>query len=440
VTDPERDAAGGPRPQVCRNCGSIVRGGESRCPVCSASLVPTHEARAAVAYDDAARFAGAVFNRPYIFTIVFLVANIFVFLLMWERSGLGITALLSFDGNVLLRFGAKLNVLINQRHEYWRFVTPVFVHGGIVHIGLNMYGLMVLGPYVERLYGSTKFVVIWVLTGIGGTVFSYLAVQPGLSHGTIGRFLFRAADQPSVGASGALFGLVGVLFVFGIKYRHELPDGFKRAFGAGMVPMIVLNMVIGFSIAAIDNAAHIGGMVCGMIFALVVGYERPDGTSANAWLWRSLQAACLCLVAVCFGCALVQRNESYLDLAVGMSRQTAQDLSRFLVAMNTGGTQFVNAVNGGDISGIDAAIHDLQAAPTPDPVAVKLRDDLRDLVLRAKQLRAAEDQDKNGHLAERKNLLGDFHDWQRQQDDWFKTNKDRYGIELTEPADKNTTH
>jgi len=76
---------------------------------------------------------------------------------------------------------------------------------------------------------------------MAGVMASYLTVIPGSHPGLIGRFLIKPSDGPSVGASGAVFGLIGVLFVFGLKYRHELPEGFKRAFGTGMLPVIFLN-------------------------------------------------------------------------------------------------------------------------------------------------------------------------------------------------------
>ena len=89
---------------------------------------------------------------------------------------------------------------------------------------------------------------------------SYLTVRPGLAGRSACGFIFKTYDNPSAGASGALFGLVGVLFVFGIKFRHELPEGFKRAFGTGLLPMIVLNLFIGYVLRGfIDNAAHLAG-------------------------------------------------------------------------------------------------------------------------------------------------------------------------------------
>src|SRR5258708_37419798 len=117
--------------------------------------------------------------------------------------------------------------------------------------------------------------VFWVLTGIAGVVASYLTVRPSLAVGP-GRFLFKGNDVLSAGASGALFGLVGVLFVFGIKFRHELPEGFKRAFGTGMLPIIMINLFIGYlGRGFIDNAAHLGGLVSGAILAFAVDYLRP---------------------------------------------------------------------------------------------------------------------------------------------------------------------
>jgi rhomboid protease GluP len=99
----------------------------------------------------------------------------------------------------------------------------MFVHIDLIHLLVNMFSLLIIGPFVEKLYGSAKFVVFWVVTGIAGSVATYFTFRPELAHGLLGTFLFKANDGLAAGASGALFGLVGVLFVFGIKYRRELP-------------------------------------------------------------------------------------------------------------------------------------------------------------------------------------------------------------------------
>ena len=259
------------------------------------ATLPLHE-RYAMSY------ARAVLSRPYIFTIVFLVANLFVFMLMWESSGMSSSVLWTgFPEGVLLAFGAKTNYLIHHEHQYWRFVTPIFIHVNLPHVLINMYSLWVIGPWVEKLYGSAKFVVFWVATGIAGVVASYLTVVEGSHPGLIASFLIKRSDEPSAGASGALFGLVGVLFVFGIKYRHELPEGFKRAFGTGMLPIILLNLGIGFMARGIiDNAAHMGGLLSGAAFAAVVSYKRPGMPASVTIAWRVLQITALLVVLLSF--------------------------------------------------------------------------------------------------------------------------------------------
>jgi rhomboid protease GluP len=247
-------------------------------------------------------YARAVLSRPYIFTIVFLVLNFFVFLLMWQVSGTSTLALWTgFTEPVLLAFGAKTNYLIGHGHEYWRFLMPVFIHVNLPHLLINMYSLWVIGPWVEKLYGSSKFVVFWVAAGIAGVLASYLTVIPGSHPGVFASFLIKNHDMPSAGASGALFGLVGVLFVFGVKYRRELPEGFKRAFGTGLLPVILLNLAIGFlGRGIIDNAAHLGGLLCGAALAAVVSYKRPGQPASVTLAWRVLQIMALVLIAVTF--------------------------------------------------------------------------------------------------------------------------------------------
>ena len=272
-------------------------------PVASAvaPAIPLHE-RYAISY------ARTVLSRPYMFTIVFLIANLFVFMLMWESSGMSSTMLWgAFSEPVLLAYGAKTNYLIRHNHEWWRFVTPIFIHVNLPHVLINMYSLWVIGPWVEKLYGSAKFTVFWVVTGIAGVLASYLTVIEGSQPGLIAGFLIKNYDGPSAGASGALFGLVGVLFVFGIKYRRELPEGFKRAFGTGMLPVILLNVGIGFlGRGVIDNAAHMGGLLSGAALATVVSYKRPGGSAGMTIAWRVAQIAALLLVLISF--VMVKRH------------------------------------------------------------------------------------------------------------------------------------
>ena len=401
---------------MCRHCGAIIGAGETQCAVCGVATATPKPAHPQVDRETL-RFARAVLERPYKFTIIFLMANIFVFLLMWNSSGMSSQALWGFPEPVLEGYGAKLNVLIDQG-QWWRFVTPIFIHVNLPHLLVNMYSLWMVGPYVEKLYGSAKFVVVWVLTGIGGVIASYLTVRPVNSGGFLARFFFKTQDFPSAGASGALFGLVGVLFVFGIKFRHELPEGFKRAFGAGMLPIILINLFIGYiGRGLIDNAAHMGGLVSGALLAVAVQYRRPGERKGVAATWRVLQGAALGLVTVCFFNAV--RHMQLPSVAELRRVEPAPESAAFVnyvLATNHAQESFNQAVYSNDAANIDASIQLLDSAPSVDARADELRPRLKDLLVRAKADVAASSQ---GPTQKRSTLIQDFEAWQKEYNEWL---------------------
>jgi rhomboid protease GluP len=429
---------------MCRNCGAIVAAGETVCPQCGAALASTTddpEARRHVYDREAVRFARAVLTRPYTFTILFLVANLFVFLLMWSSSGFDKGALMAFPNPVLTAYGAKLNYLINaQPHEWWRFVTPIFIHINLPHILVNMWSLWVVGPYVEKLYGSAKFVFFWVLTGVAGVAASYLTVRPEMHVNSAARFLFKTMDNPSAGASGALFGLVGVLFVFGIKFRHELPEGFKRAFGTGLLPMILLNLFIGYlGRGFIDNAAHLGGFFSGAAIALFVGYKRPGERASVAVFWHVLQLAALTLVALSFLMVARHFPGKQQIREEAKAQVEASDVSKvkaYIEASNQGERALINALKDGDASAVDPAVKALGDAPRLDAQAGNLADELVSLLERARAFNAM----KPGRARELegKKIVTSYNEWRKKRDQWLKENGDRYGIELVNVDEKDT--
>ncbi len=418
------------RPTICRNCGAIVGAGQQECAVCGATVTNHESTRPVSAAPDreTLRFARAILDRPYKFTIILLVANLFVFLLMWGASGLTTAALWEFPDQVLLAYGAKLNLLINQQHQWWRFVTPMFVHVNLPHVLINMYSLWVVGPYVEKLYGSAKFVVFWVLTGIAGVVASYLTVRPGLAVGP-GRFIFKSDDVLSAGASGALFGLVGVLFVFGIKFRHELPEGFKRAFGTGMLPIIFINLFIGYlGRGFIDNAAHLGGLASGAVLALAVNYRRPGDKMVVTTIWRVLQIAAIALVAISF-IKIAQHFRDAMPQSAQPSAanvdQRTQQFVDFAKAMNDGQEALLLSLKNHDTTGLDAAINELTAAPQLDATANGLAADLKSLLTKAKG--EATNAPANRPLPNVGDITSEFVDWSKRYNAWLKTTGKSYG-------------
>lgn len=429
---------------MCRSCGSIVGGGQKECAVCGTSVVnpqPVGKPRP-VADGETVRFARAVLNRPFKFTVILLVANLFVFLLMWQSSGLASSALWEFPDAVLLAYGAKLNSLINEQHQWWRFVTPMFVHVNLPHLLINMYSLWVVGPYVEKLYGSAKFVVFWVLTGIAGVVASYLTIRPTLAVGP-GRFLFKGSDVLSAGASGALFGLVGVLFVFGIKFRKELPEGFKRAFGTGMLPIIFINLFIGYlGRGFIDNSAHLGGLASGGVLALAMGYRRPEEKTRVTRVWRVLQIAAIALVAVSFLKIIQHYNDPLpaygADQAALFTDPKSNDFFSYAKALNEGQETFNAILYDHDVGGADSVIKALEVAPPLDAKAAELKEKLRTLLIKAKTLNNAPNNSaspatRNAEQQQHE-LATDFVAWRKEYDVWLRTTGRSYGlVEVTGP-------
>lgn len=153
----------------------------------------------------------------------------------------------------VLLLGAKNNDAI-RAGEVWRLGTSMLLHGNLFHLAVNAYALWVLGTVLERLYGLRRFLNLFVLSGMGGAVASYLFT-----------------DANSVGASGAIFGLLGAAVVFGVKFRGILPARIRRVLTLGLLPWVALNLFIGTVIPEIDNAAHIGGLVTGSVVAIFLG-------------------------------------------------------------------------------------------------------------------------------------------------------------------------
>ena len=277
----ENDDAELARPfRLCERCGRPTPVNLPQCVNCGAisiqSVVAEEQGRVE------RRYAHALFSRATPVTYALLAANIGVFLLMAIFSG-G-----SEDTPTLIAFGAKTNRLL-QNGEWFRLITPIFIHAGLLHLLLNSYALWVVGTQVEKLYGSARFLLIYLLSGIGGVAGSY--------YGQI--YMQKPLDLPSVGASGAIFGLFGVLAVVGFRYRREMPPAIRRAMTAGVLPVIAVNLFIGFSIPFIDNSAHIGGLLTGAILTLIIPYIAPgrEGVSKTGLL---IIALCLAVIIYCF--------------------------------------------------------------------------------------------------------------------------------------------
>jgi rhomboid protease GluP len=414
---------------MCRSCGAIVGAGQTQCGVCGASTAPPSVSAADRHGPDkeTVRFARAVLNRPYKFTVAFLVANLFVFLLMWESSGMTMRALTyGFPDPVLVAYGAKLNYLINPpNNQWWRFITPMFVHIDILHVLMNMFSLLILGPFVEKLYGSAKFVVFWVVTGIAGVVGSYLTLRPSLAHGLLGTFIFRAQDGPAAGASGALFGLIGVLFVFGIKFRHELPEGFKRVFGTGLLPIILINLFIGFiGRGLISNSAHLAGLFSGAALALFVDYRRPGARASITTIWRVLQFVCLAVVAVSAYEVVRNFGRQTPSLVRATPNANASTFVNYLNVMNAAQEKVSAVIHNNDLNDLELVTQRAMQAPVPDAKAAELRVRLLSILSKLASAAAAAsppaDKTPTRPPPVDQKLLDEYKAWQKDYDVWLE--------------------
>src|SRR5271170_5645060 len=187
-------------------------------------------------------------------TQIILGINVAVFLGM-ALSG---STVMDFPVRELVTWGANVGALTFSG-EWWRLLTNVFVHGGLLHIAFNMWCLWNLGALCESLYGRWTYASIYLICGVGASLAS-AAWHPYV---------------PSVGASGAIFGLAGALIAAFKLGEFSVPrsalSGTLRSLGA----FVVYNLIFGFALPGIDNTAHIGGLVTGLIVGALIAVVAP---------------------------------------------------------------------------------------------------------------------------------------------------------------------
>ncbi|MBE5818882.1 MAG: rhomboid family intramembrane serine protease [Clostridiales bacterium] len=188
-------------------------------------------------------------KRP-ILTWVVIAINVLLYVVMAVAS-----LVFKIDSDILLiLFGAKVNEFIDIG-QVWRLLTCTFLHVGIAHLLCNCYAIFVYGPLVERLYGRARFVIIYLISGIAGSVLSY-----------------SFSTAPSVGASGAIFGLIGCMFYF----REQHPELFSMVFGKRLFVVLGINLLIGLIQPGIDIYGHIGGFLGGFMASWITGLYKEN--------------------------------------------------------------------------------------------------------------------------------------------------------------------
>lgn len=184
-------------------------------------------------------------NKNPILTYALIIINVIIFALMYIY-GNG-----SENIETLIKFGANYIPLVKSG-EYYRIITSAFLHIGAMHLIFNMYALYTAGTQIEYIYGKVKYVFIYLFSAIMGSLFT-VALSPD--------------NVVAAGASGAIFGLFGSLLYFGYNYRGYIGN----ALISQIIPVVILNLFIGFSNPNIGNAAHIGGLIGGYLISMALG-------------------------------------------------------------------------------------------------------------------------------------------------------------------------
>ncbi|MBB5173126.1 rhomboid family intramembrane serine protease [Texcoconibacillus texcoconensis] len=235
-----------------------------------------------------------LYGRP-VFTFG-LLGVIFLMYMLTELEG-GSTSV-----KTLIDFGAKFNPLI-QEGEWWRFISAMFLHIGFFHLFMNSLALFYLGGAVERIFGTSRFVFIYFIAGLTGSIAS---------------FVFN--ENISAGASGAIFGCFGALLYFGLRHKRL----FFRTMGMNVIVILAINLGLGFVVPMIDNGAHIGGLIGGFVASAMIALPKNSHVKSQIGAWVLAPLALSILTAI--GFLQEQGEEAYLPyVQVGQEQAMEED-------------------------------------------------------------------------------------------------------------------
>ncbi len=241
------------RPRLCPACGTLVGSTASKCHECGASMTFSLAA--------ASRSLSGLLPSESPVTYVVLTLNVLLFgvsLLATMRATQQMNLMGGINGQVLDRLGASEPLpWLLVSHQWWRLVMAIFLHGGVLHILMNTWVLMDIGPQVEEVYGSARYLFLYVATG----TFGFLASS------VTGHF--------SVGASGSLLGLVGVMLA--ITTRRG--GNYMRMVRGQLLRWVAYILVFGLLFSGIDNAAHLGGLGAGFLLGKIMADREPADAS-----------------------------------------------------------------------------------------------------------------------------------------------------------------
>ena len=381
---------------MCQACRGLIEPSSSRCPLCGLEAVPAARAR-----------ANEQAGGEHFFSRLILTINIALFVLMVLADLRNETATImnSPSRPVFYDFGGR-NVVAIMNGAWWLLVTPNFLHLGILHLMFNSIALYQIGPQVEEIYGSQKFIFLYVAIGILSNISSF------------------AFGINGAGASGAIFGLIGLMAVYG----YRVGGAMGRALMRQMLIWAAFGVVV--TLAFADQAAHIGGFISGAALGFVIKAEPPATTRA-ALAWNVAAICSALLVVVSFVMVAInygnrQTAQTVLDLDKSV-RQLDQAFHASLGVSDPASESASKAVRelrgaASDIGGLDSI-----DGPSDDirRRLIDLANRRADLFDRAKSNVSAPAESAQSNAKELEMVIADYRNW-------LESVMSRYGLEYVE--------
>jgi rhomboid protease GluP len=196
--------------------------------------------------------------NPYTITIALIALNVLVFLAM-VASGVSLTQPTIRD---VFHWGGDFGPATLDQHQYWRLLTSCFVHFGIIHIGMNMYVLYLIGPFIETVFGRARYLLVYFIAGLAGSIVS-VSIHP---------------MAVGAGASGAIFGLYGAVFGFLLIRRRVLNPAATNSIAKSAGIFVLYNVVYGSVSRTTDLSAHLGGLLAGFLVGMLLVPPRPTAS------------------------------------------------------------------------------------------------------------------------------------------------------------------
>jgi rhomboid protease GluP len=271
--------------RMCPHCRAFITTDDRVCPYCNETVGP----RAADRREPGAVLGGFIPHARFN-TILILLINfgLYVITSIYSMNAGGGGGAWNIDARTLVEFGAKYGPLI-ALGQWWRLVTAGFLHGGLLHILMNSWVLFDLSAQVEEVYGASRMWVIYLVSSVFGFYVS-----------TVWNPMI-----PSVGASAALFGLIGAMIALGVRHRNALGAAVRGIYVRWAIYGLIFSLF-----GNIDMAAHIGGLVAGFGIGYLAGAPRYEGSIAER-AWRVASWLCVLATAV-----------SFIEMYVAFTRMT----------------------------------------------------------------------------------------------------------------------